>query len=167
MHCIWWCLCLWLKMWKWCAAVICEEKKLYLITVEIDEIVEIVFLRYLINVCVVPYYYVIIFPTPYFCCVCSFYGVPMSIFGTYWESTVSGSSTQVHMHWNTRIKTSKKIFESNLAHQSWWLLVTLTSHPIMEHRNLLNYWLNFSKSIKIGCVHIPMNDTLGLYFFFL
>lgn len=62
-------------MWKRCAAVISKEKRSYLITVEIDEIVEIVFLWYLIDVLAFPYHYVMIgFLTLYFCCVCSLYG---------------------------------------------------------------------------------------------
>jgi hypothetical protein len=42
---------------------------------KIDEIVEIVSLCYLIMMRAFPYYYVMAgFLTPYFCCVCFFYG---------------------------------------------------------------------------------------------
>lgn len=52
-------------MWKRCAAVISKEKRSYLITVEIDEIVEIVFLWYLIDVLAFPYHYVMMDFSPF------------------------------------------------------------------------------------------------------
>jgi hypothetical protein len=62
MFCGWW-----LKVWKWCAVVICEKKRLCIITVESEDMVEIILSWYLFNMCVFPYYYVMAgFLTPYF-----------------------------------------------------------------------------------------------------
>lgn len=54
-------------VWIWCVAVTCKMKRLYIVTVENDEIVETIFFWYLFNVHAFPYYFVMAwFLTPYF-----------------------------------------------------------------------------------------------------
>ena len=54
-------------VWRWCAAVIYDMERLYIVTAVSDEIVENIFFWYLFNVHAFPYYYVMAgFLTPYF-----------------------------------------------------------------------------------------------------
>ena len=79
-------------VWKWCVAVICEMKGLYLITVESDETVWIIFFSYLFNVCAFPFYYVMTgFLTPYFVMLFSVWWLYFEYRYPGWRGVVVGS----------------------------------------------------------------------------